>query len=67
LVHYKLTYTQPQGRLLFPALAALAVLAGLGLALLGRRWHPRALVFLALALALIDAGCLLTLLRAVPG
>jgi hypothetical protein len=67
LVHYNLTYTQPQGRLLFPALAALAVLAGLGLALLGRRWHPRALVFLALALALIDAGCLLTLLRAVPG
>ncbi|MCW5939045.1 MAG: hypothetical protein KF884_04105 [Fimbriimonadaceae bacterium] len=67
LVHYNLTFTQPQGRLLFPALAALAVLAGVGLGRLGRRWPPRALVFLALVLAVVAVGCLLTLVRTVPG
>jgi hypothetical protein len=30
LAWYNLTFTQPQGRLLFPALAALAILAGVG-------------------------------------
>ena len=52
LVHLNLTFSQPQGRLLFPALPAVAVLAALGLEALPlwNRWLTCATVLAAAAL-----------------
>jgi 4-amino-4-deoxy-L-arabinose transferase-like glycosyltransferase len=55
VVYINLTFTQPQGRYLFPALPAMAALAGLGLASLPGRmaWIGRPLV-LGLALSILN-------------
>jgi hypothetical protein len=52
MVHLNLTFSQPQGRLLFPALPAVAVLAALGLEALPlwNRWLTCATVLAAAAL-----------------
>ncbi|MCX6563282.1 MAG: hypothetical protein NTU60_06720 [Candidatus Aminicenantes bacterium] len=54
--YYNLTYTQPQGRLLFPALGAIAVLMAVGLKYLFsgiKTRSARRVLFAALILALL--------------
>ena len=54
--YYNLTFTQPQGRLIFPALGAIAVLVALGVQQLFSRFKARParrVLFLALILALL--------------
>jgi hypothetical protein len=65
LVYYNLTFTQPQGRLLFPVAASAAVLASVGLFRLARGRLPAWAAAGAVAsLVALDAACLLTLLQA---
>jgi hypothetical protein len=59
--YYNLTYTQPQGRLLFPALGPMAVLVGSGLAALIARVAPPCVRRAAVA-TLIAAFVLLAIL-----
>jgi hypothetical protein len=58
LVHLNLTFSQPQGRLLFPALPAVAVLAALGLEALPlwNRWLTCATVLAAAVGRPLDPG-----------
>lgn len=53
LAYYNLTYTQPQGRLLFPALGALALLGAQGASMI-KSWRPVGAV-LVVAWLLADA------------
>ncbi len=64
VVVYNLSYTQPQGRLLFPALSALALLLGVGAQATRVKGPLRWL--LAVCPALTGVGALATLVRALP-
>jgi predicted RND superfamily exporter protein len=57
LVHYNLTYSQPQGRLLFPTIGALAVLVALGWRELCGALAPRLRATMVASALLIMAGC----------
>ncbi len=67
LFYYNLTFTQPQGRLLFPALAPLSLLFAAGATRLLERLDPKkakiAISGIAILLVLIDIACLLINLR----
>jgi hypothetical protein len=57
LVHYNMSYSQPQGRLLFPTLGALALLAALGWQLLCGTCPPRWRAGLVAGVLLCMLGC----------
>lgn len=67
LFYYNMTFTQPQGRLLFPALGPLSLLIGAGAAMLLGRLDERKARYVAVALAaalvVIDVAALMTNLR----
>jgi 4-amino-4-deoxy-L-arabinose transferase-like glycosyltransferase len=62
VIHINLTFSQPQGRYLFPALAAIAVLAALGLEALPG-WSRGLTAVLLAAMAALNVGALLWVVR----
>jgi hypothetical protein len=59
VIHLNLTYSQPQGRYLFPALTATALLIALGLEALPR-WSPRWTLALTVGLGVLNVWVLST-------
>ncbi len=65
VVHLNLTFSQPQGRYLFPALTAIALSFALGVEALPR-WNPRSTLVVVVGLAAMNVWALSSLVASYP-